>query len=599
MKKTERYIHDRLPADFYSRIEKGIFNRNFYPGYSNRKAWKKCLDNPLVGKIISGADLIPENQVPQLLYSNYRQFNVNGNRTEYEALYFRRRMNLAYLAAALCLTGDKEKYLARVLDYTIAILEEGTWCVPAHASWEKDTIDRWRFCDLFAAETGAIMALLSSILGEELEKEIPGIMKTIAEKTLSRTVYAVFDKELFHWWDRHETPANWTPWCSGNCLVTALLMEQNPKKRLAQVKHFLANVSRFISHYSDDGYCPEGPSYYMKANLMVFQTLLILEKAIPGSMKNLFSDPKLKAMMEFLPNVRIGGNNLVTFGDAQPGLRSNPAFILPAGKYFNSEPLLEIACLKEFNIGISGDYLASFLAHLFDRPADLPDNMTAGMSQSVFKNRLAVFRSEKFSVSLKSGNNSEPHNHNDQGHFELFSGDVPVILDAGTGFYAKINFSEQRYTLWNTRGNGHNAPVFGKYEQVYGKDYVSTFTVHNQTLCCDLSKAYPAEAGVKTAERKIEFSDSKVTVEDSFSLKKKLPAVITLLTVCKPVVRDSHTILLGNVTLSLENIEFSEMEIMPELVHDRNGKMKNIWDSTITAIRLKSGKNCYKMVFFR
>ena len=102
---------------------------------------------------------------------------------------------------------------------------------------------------------------------------------------------------------------------------------------------------------------------------------------------------------------------------------------------------------------------------------------------------------------------------------------------------------------------------------------------------------------MKTAERTIEFSDSKVIVEDSFSLKKKLPVMITLLTVCKPVIKDSHTLLLGNVTLLLENIEFFETEIMPELVHNRNGKMTNIWNLPITAIRLKSGKDCYKMIF--
>ena len=70
--------------------------------------------------------------------------------------------------------------------------------------------------------------------------------------------------------------------------------------------------------------------------------------------------------------------------------------------------------------------------------------------------------------------------------------------------------------------------------------------------------------------------------------------MITLLTVCKPIIKDSHTILLGNVTLSLENIELYETEIMPDLV---DGKMANIWNLPITAIRLKSRNNCYKMVF--
>ena len=130
-----------------------------------------------------------------------------------------------------------------------------------------------------------------------------------------------------------------------------------------------------------------------------------------------------------------------------------------------------------------------------------------------------------------------------------------------------------------------------------GAEYYSTFELDKQTLCCDLSNAYPAEAGVKTAERKISFSKTKVEVEDSFSLKKKLPVTITLLTVCEPVIKDDHTIRLGDVTLSLENISFTETELMPDLEHFRNETMFNIWGASVTAIRLKTKENHYKMTF--
>lgn len=597
MKKSERYIADRLPADFFERVRKGEFNRDFFPRFSNRKMWNKFRKSDFAGMIIQEADLIPENQVPQLLFSVYQQFPKNGNRTNYEGLYFKRRKDLGFLAAALCLTGDTEKYMNRVIDYTAAILEERSWCVPAHARWQEEESFGLHFCDLFSAETGAQMALLVNILGEKLEEEVPGIIRAIREKTLSQTVYTALDKTFPHWWNLSERPANWTPWCSSNNIITSLLLETNGQKRAAQIRRFLENCSRFIYYYADDGYCPEGPSYYMKANLMIFQTLFFLEKAFPGSMKPLFAEPKLKAMAEFLPNARIGEDNIVTFGDAQPGLRPCQALLIPAGQHFKSEMLLELSGLKESVPGTCGDYLCSLLELLCDRPAKLPQKMTAGAPVTEFKNRLAIFRSDKLSVSLKSGHNSEPHNHNDQGHFELFSGNVPVILDAGTGAYAKINFTELRYTLWNTRGSGHNAPVFGKYEQVKGAEYYSSFELDKQTLCCDLSNAYPEEAGVKTAERKISFNKTKVVVEDSFSLKKNLPVTITLLTVCEPVIKDDNTIRLGDVTLSLENISFAETERMPDLAHVRNGKMVCIWGAPVTAIRLKTKKNGYKMTF--
>ena len=594
MKKSERYIHDRLPQDFYSRIAGGDYARQLYPAFADREAWSKAGKSKFAAEIIAGADQIAENQVPQLLYSNYAQFAINGNRTEYETPYFRRRKDLGFLAVALCLTGDKAKYMARLLDYTVAILEERSWCIPSHARWTHNSTLRWRNCDLFAAETAAVMALLYLVLGEELEKEIPGISGMIRQKSLEQSIYYVMDKNIVHWWDVQEKPANWTVWCSSNCIITGLILEPDGKKLAAQIRRFLANTSRFIHYYADDGYCAEGASYYAKANLMVFQTIFMLDKALPGAMNKMFSEPKIKAMVEFLPRARICSGTIVSFGDSQPKLQPCQALLAPAGKYFDSQPLLGLAARSEYRLGECGDFLASLLATLFDRPETIPEMDENSKATVIFPDRLAIFRSENFSLSLKAGNNNESHNHNDLGHFELFSGDVPVILDAGTGNYAKIHFSEQRYTLWHTRGTGHNAPVFGEYEQVKGEEYTAAFTVQDDRIIrCDLSHAYPDEAGVKSAERLIEYSENTVTVEDSFVLEKEMTAGITLLTACVPEVADDVTIQLGDVCLRLEDSVLESVEQMPDLKHD--GDL--IWGTAVFALKLKLKSNHSKMVF--
>ena len=600
MKKCERYIENRLPQDFYKRITGGDYKYQLYPAFTDREAWAKAGESKFAAEIIAEADQIAENQVPQLLYSNYVQFAKNGNRTEYETPYFRRRKDLGFLATALCLTGDKEKYMARLLDYTVAILEERSWCVPSHARWTHHSTLRWRNCDLFAAETAAVMALLYLILGEELEKEIPGITELIRQKSLEQSIYYVMDKNIVHWWDVQEKPANWTVWCSSNCIITGLILEPNGKKRAAQIKRFLANTSRFIHYYADDGYCAEGASYYMKANLMVFQTMFILDKALPGSMDKMFSEPKIKAMVEFLPRARICSGTIVSFGDSQPKLQPCQALLAPAGKYFDSKPLLGLAARNEYTLGACGDYLASLLATLFDRPEAIPEMDENCNGTVIFPDRLAIFRSEKLSLSLKSGHNNESHNHNDLGHFELFSGEVPVVLDAGTGSYAKIHFSEQRYTLWHTRGTGHNAPVFGEYEQVKGEGYTSSFTIQDERIIrCDLSHAYPAEAGVKSAERIIEYSEDMVTVEDSFVLDKGQATEITLLTACTPDVKDDVTIQLGDVSLRLEDSVLIAVEQMPDLTHGSDHNIDLIWGTAVFALKLKLKGNHSKMIFNR
>ena len=185
----------------------------------------------------------------------------------------------------------------------------------------------------------------------------------------------------------------------------------------------------------------------------------------------------------------------------------------PAGKYFNSELIKNMPELDKERLGACGDFLASMLELLFDAPEKDVSKCSNTISElTVFKNRLAVFRSNELSLSLKAGNNDEPHNHNDLGHFELFSKKTPVIIDAGTGAYAKIHFSNLRYTLWNVRGNGHNAPVLGEYEQIVGAEYKADFSIENgDTLYCDLSKAYPQEAKVKSFERKIKYSSKEIS----------------------------------------------------------------------------------------
>ena len=100
---------------------------------------------------------------------------------------------MGYLALALCLTGDKEKYMPRLLDHVVAILEESTWCIPAHSHWVKNTLMDREPVDLFAAEkTGAVMAILHHILGEELDKEIENISGKIRKTALKRVVYNTF-----------------------------------------------------------------------------------------------------------------------------------------------------------------------------------------------------------------------------------------------------------------------------------------------------------------------------------------------------------------------------------------------------------------------
>ena len=137
--KVDRYLEKLLPADFFKKIAAGEYRTDYYPKFSDRKAWKKVRKCEVADRVIAMADKAVEQQVLPTPYSVYRQYQVTGDRANYEHLFFTRRDELSVLALAICLTGDKEKYMAPLMDRLIAVLEEFTWCIPAHMDWDPET----------------------------------------------------------------------------------------------------------------------------------------------------------------------------------------------------------------------------------------------------------------------------------------------------------------------------------------------------------------------------------------------------------------------------------------------------------------------------
>ena len=98
----------------------------------------------------------------------------------WETAYFSRRARLCALVSAECVehTG---RFLDEIADTVWAICEESAWQLPAHNSYIRDTPqlplpDTTRpIVDLFAAETGALLALTRYLLPDELDTAASGI----------------------------------------------------------------------------------------------------------------------------------------------------------------------------------------------------------------------------------------------------------------------------------------------------------------------------------------------------------------------------------------------------------------------------------------
>lgn len=606
MKQQDLYMDSFLPQNFYETIESGAFEHRLFPPFSDRAAWeavqRKASRKNLVAELMDEAEKIRLQPPQRLLFSRYCEYSINGNRTRYEGGYFGRRNRMGTLVLALCLSGDRKRWLMPVLDYLTAILEEWSWCMPAHAVWNGVFPGQNCQSDLFASETGAQIGLAVNILGELFDEVWPGFSDRLREETLSRTVRNVLNPEtrpLNHWFNAGR-PNNWTPWCCYNNLLAAVCLERDSRKLARIIRTFLRPVSRFAWFYADDGYCEEGSSYYNKAGGMLFKTTALLEKIVPGSMKSFYADPKNRAIFEYIAKVRIGGE-LLAYADGS-SRAPQLSIVVPCGAAIHSPALTAFGRGKTLSIQRwCGDELAETLTALFDYPDRISGDPDDLPPVSFFADRLAVLRTSGFSAALKAGCNAEPHNHNDLGQFFLYRGRTPVIVDAGCGAYSKRNFSPERYTLWYTRGSGHNAPVFGSVEQQEGSAFRARLpkprkTGNGWTLSCDLSDAYPPEAGVQTFKRTLDFSPDRVVVEDSIRRSgsaENREIFLNLMTPETPVA-DGKTIRLGSVILSLEEIEFVSCRKLPLLTSKNNPDFGRF---SLTRILLKTRSDHYRMIF--
>lgn len=102
--------------------------------------------------------------IAPLPLSLWLDFTHTGRRTPWETAYFSRRARLCALVSAECVE-HKGRFLDEIADTVWAICEESAWQLPAHNSYVRDTPqlplpDTTRpIVDLFAAETGALLAL--------------------------------------------------------------------------------------------------------------------------------------------------------------------------------------------------------------------------------------------------------------------------------------------------------------------------------------------------------------------------------------------------------------------------------------------------------
>src|SRR2546430_8334018 len=480
------------------------------------------------------------------------QFIRNGNRSNYDAINTRQREKLATLVLAEVFENEG-RFLDDIANGIWAISEQTFWGSTAHLGMQRagnglpDVTEP--IVDLFAAETGALLAWTDYLLGDRLDQVSPLLRKRIRAEVDRRVLTPALQRDDFWWmgFGERKNVNNWNPWINSNWLTAVLLLEADPRRRTASVYKIMRSLDNFINIYPDDGASDEGPGYWGRAGASLFDNLELLRSATNGTV-DIYRAPLVRNMGQYIYRVYIKDQYFVPMGDAAAKITPDAELVYQYGQRIG-DPLMQGfgALLAQrrgpYRPGSSspGRILPALLVAREIATAQASEPLLG----SVWLTDLQLMAARRIPnsgvglyVAAWGGHNGQSHNHNDVGNFIVYGDGRPVLIDVGVETYTAKTFSAQRYEIWTMQSAYHNLPTINGVIQGAGREFQAKGVSFNETanrvtLSADIASAYPAEAAVRRWQRRVTLDRkaSVVELEDRYELRQwKDPVRLNLMT---------------------------------------------------------------------
>ncbi|MFW6598318.1 heparinase II/III domain-containing protein [Propionibacteriaceae bacterium Y2011] len=512
-----------------------------FPAITDRAAWQS-LPPAVVETIMTDAAAAAAAPWPALPARLFGDYLATGNRTRFEHPYFERRHQLTALVPAAAITGSVDDEL---VDRLWSLCEETTWCVPAH--------DRRRLpdpatpvLDLFAAQSGAQLALLVSVLGPALDEVSPVLAERVDAEIRRRVVEPYLAHDDFRWLGLTTAKLNnWNPWVNLNVLISGLTVLTEPADRVALVRRVAASLDAYLVIMPDDGGCTEGQSYWAQAASKAMDVAMIIRDVTGLDATRL---PVLVAAARYPVAMHVAGDRMVQHADGSGRYIQDPHLLHRYGVAARDAELQQLAChLRDLGLRATGGAITlwDLLLQVTDRdyharPVGTPAPNVGRVwfpRTEVLSVRERPGRADGLHLVVKGGHNDEEHNHNDVGSFSIALDGRPVVVDPGVDNYTSKTFGPQRYELWPMRSGWHNLPVINGVEQHAGKEFRATDTTVTESsdesygFATELAAAWPAAAGVRSWRRELimDRDGRSVTMTDTYGVPEvtslELPVV--------------------------------------------------------------------------
>src|ERR1017187_4834775 len=596
-----------------------------YPKVDEREAWQG-VPRDLADLLVKRAEVVLGTPWETLTAAVMLEFKRTGDRTDHGTIYKRRRDRLNDLVLGECIEG-KGRFMDEVANGVWLTCEETFWGFPAHLALQKAGVDlpdvAEPVVDLFAAQTAGTLSMIDYLLGARLDKVSPLITKRIRLEAKRRVLDPAFLRDDFWWmWNGNAGSGNrlnnWNPWINSNLMITNLLLEPDPARRIKAITKILKSVDKYLEQYSPDGGCEEGPGYFVMSACSFFECCSTMESATGGAAKVL-SHPFIKKMVHFIADVHIAGDYYVNYADAhgQDGppaeliyriglgvgdktLEEFGAFHIPA-----TAPALNAPRLQDSR------YIDMYLSRL------VPDILSAAKARTTPKvdalerdswypalhlmtARAKAGTSDGFYLAVQATENQRSHGHNDSGSFIVFHDGKPVIIDVGPEAYSEKTFSPDRYHIWTMQSAYHNLPTVGVVMQSGSNPWFRASDVNYESddahagLTMNLATAYPDEASIAQWNRSImlDRNEGRIRLTEDFKLQVRVPVALTFMTPRVPSQGAPGTVVLSLVDKSGKDVSLkfdpSLAAATFEKIELKDADLRRIWGENLYRVLLTS-----------
>ena len=585
-----------------------------FPRASEQAGWQKLPEKAWAAHLRQGEKHLGcDWEIPKA--SIFLEFVRTGNRTNYQRIADGRRVKLAEMVVAECIEG-KGRFLDDIMNGVWAVCEETYWGVPAHVGAQKKGPGlpdvKEPTVDLFAAETGMLLAWTHYLLGEQLDRISPLITERIRHEVQRRILSVNLERDDFWWMGFNgRVVNNWNPWICSNWLTTVLILEDDQQIRIQSIHKILKCLDNFLNPYPKDGGCDEGPGYWNRAGASLYDCLELLASASGGKI-DVFDEPLIKEIGRYIYRVYINDQYFINFADAAAKLNPDASVVFRYGKSIGDADLTAFGAFlaRKQNLGeayIRGGWgcLGRVLPALFHLDELLKTEPRELLLSDFWLPELQVMGARSFEgsknglyLAAKGGHNAESHNHNDVGNFIVYADGFPVLIDVGVETYTAKTFSSRRYEIWTMQSAFHNLPTINGVMQKNGREFqarnVSCEAGKKRTVfSLDISLAYPEEAKVRSWIRTVTLERGKqVIVHDRYELREsQQPLQMNLVSWRKPELEAEGRI-------KLENPEGARGLKPVFIYYDKNRFRPEIETIPLEDERLRSswGKQLYRIV---